>query len=318
MARKKKFGREISGILVLNKVSGMTSNYALQQAKRLFFANKAGHTGSLDPLATGVLPICLGEATKFSQFLLNSDKRYVSTFSLGVSTSTADREGEVLARCDAAHLALSDIEAALTPFCGSILQVPPMVSALKVNGQPLYKLARAGIEVEREPRPVTVYELAVRAFRPGPIAEVDVEVFCSKGTYIRSLAADLGEALGVGGHVSSLHRAQAGIFDESAAHTLEELASLRGEGAAECLDHLLLPMQSAMADYPELVIDNQSGHYFRQGQAIMDTRVYRLGGQGDTVRVCQEDGTFLGIANITDDGCIAPRRVVVYPPHLIV
>lgn len=311
MARKRKFGRPVSGVLVLDKPPGVTSNQALQRAKRLFFANKAGHTGSLDPLATGVLPICFGEATKFSQFLLNSDKGYRSTFKLGVATSTADREGEVVAQLSAEHITLDDVERALQPLRGDILQVPPMVSALKVNGQPLYKLARAGVEVEREPRPVTVRSLQLLDFRPGEVAEVDVDILCSKGTYVRSLAADVGEMLKVGGHVATLHRSQAGAFGESDSISLDALQAVRGEGPAECLDRFLMPVQDAMPELPELTIDSQSGHYFRHGQPIMDTRVYRLGGQGDTVRVCQEDGIFLGIAEITDDGCIAPRRVVV-------
>lgn len=311
MARKRKFGRPVSGILILDKPAGVSSNQALQRAKKLFFANKAGHTGSLDPLATGVLPLCFGEATKFSQFLLNSDKRYRSTFKLGVATSTADCEGEVISQSGAEHITLDAVERALRPFRGDILQVPPMVSALKVDGQPLYKLARAGIEVEREPRPVTIYSLDVLGFRPGDVAEVDVEIHCSKGTYVRSLAADLGEALKVGGHVAALHRSQAGAFEETDSVGFETLEETRADGPAELLDQFLMPVQEAMPELPKLTIDNQSGHYFCHGQSIMDTRVYRLGDQGDTVRVSQEDGTFLGIAEITDDGCLAPRRVVV-------
>lgn len=311
MGRKRNYGRALSGILILNKPEGISSNLALQKAKRLFFANKAGHTGSLDPLATGVLPICFGEATKFSQYLLDSDKRYRSTFRFGVNTSTADREGDILSTVDASHLTRSDVERAMTLFRGDILQVPPMVSALKYNGQPLYKLARAGIEVDRPPRPVSILSFDLLDFRPGAIAEADVDIFCTKGTYVRSIASDMGAELQVGGHVSALHRSQAGIFKEDLAVTLMQLEAERGDGDAEQLDHHLSPIQAALHGIPELVIDANAGHYFCQGQVIMDTRVYRLGTQGDTVRVCQEGGTFLGVGEITDDGCVAPRRVVV-------
>ena len=213
MARRK--GRPVDGVLLLNKPSGMTSNHALQRAKRLFFVEKAGHTGSLDPLATGVLPLCFGEATKFSQFLLDADKRYRSTFVLGVTMSTSDADGEVIAQKSAADIDLAQVEAALEHFKGDILQVPPMYSALKHQGQPLYKMARQGIEVERAPRPVTIYALEILAFRAGEQAEVDVDIRCSKGTYIRSIAEDLGFSLGVGSHVKTLHRSAAGLFDES-------------------------------------------------------------------------------------------------------
>lgn len=312
MGRKRKYGRGVHGVLVLNKPADFTSNVALQRAKRLFYANKAGHTGSLDPLATGVLPICFGEATKFSQYLLDADKAYLSTFRLGVATSTADCEGEITSSIDASEVEGSDVEAALEQFRGDILQVPPMVSALKYQGQPLYKLARQGIEVERPPRPVCIYSLEMVDFRPGVVAEVDVAVTCSKGTYIRSIAHDLGQSLGVGGHVARLHRTQAAGFNESQAISLEDLELERGDLTAEVLDHHLLPVDSALRDMPIIDLDSTSAHYFRQGQAIMDLRVYRLGEQGDTVRVCQTEGQFLGLGEITDDGCVAPRRVMVF------
>lgn len=311
MGRKRNFGRPVNGVLILNKSAGMTSNQALQKAKHLFFANKAGHTGSLDPFATGVLPLCFGEATKFSQFLLDADKRYISTFRLGVETSTADIEGDEISRMDASSITAEQIEKALTNFRGDILQIPPMVSALKVNGQPLYKLARKGQVVERQARAVTIYQLDILAVRPGVIAEVDVDIRCSKGTYIRSIASDLGASLGVGGYVAKLHRAAAGLFVESQAVTLEELLNERGDGEPDLLDHHLLPPDASLATMPKLELSDTSSHYFCQGQAVMDMRVYRLGDQGDTVRVCREDGVFLGLGEITDDGCVAPRRVVV-------
>lgn len=311
MGRSKKYGRKVHGVLVLNKPQGISSNNALQQAKRIFFANKAGHTGSLDPLATGVLPICFGEATKFSQYLLDSDKRYLSTFRLGVATSTADSEGEVISESDASNITQEDVETALGVFRGDILQVPPMVSALKHNGQPLYKLARQGIEVPRKAREITIYSLTLLDFRSGAVAEVDVDVHCSKGSYIRSIASDLGNDLNVGGHVAKLHRTQAGEYVEKNAVSLTQLTEERGDQQAELLDHHLLPVDSAVQSLPQLVVDDSSSHYFRMGQAIMDSEVYRLGGQGDTVRVRQEGGDFLGLGEITDDGRVAPRKVVV-------
>ncbi len=311
MGRSKKYGRKVHGVLVLNKPQGVSSNHALQQAKRTFFANKAGHTGSLDPLATGVLPICFGEATKFSQYLLDSDKRYLSTFKLGVATSTADSEGDIISEADASGVTRASVEAALEVFRGEILQIPPMVSALKHNGQPLYKLARQGIEVPRKAREITVYSLTLLDFRPGPIAEVDVDVHCSKGTYIRSIASDLGGDLDVGGHVSSLHRTQAGEYFEKDAVSLDDLFAERGEQDAEVLDHHLLAVDSAVESLPKLMIDDASSHFFCMGQAIMDSEVYRLGEQGDTVRVCRQDGVFLGLGEITDEGSVAPRKIVV-------
>lgn len=311
MARKRKHGRSVHGVLVLNKPADVTSNRALQQAKRLFYANKAGHTGSLDPLATGVLPVCFGEATKFSQYLLDADKSYRSVFILGVETTTGDREGEQIARADASHIRKEDILRILPKFSGDILQVPPMVSALKHQGQPLYKLARQGIEIERPARPVTVYELNLLDFVPGVEARLEVEISCSKGTYVRSIAHDLGRELAVGAHVAQLHRTQAAGYSEEQAVSLEVLEAERGDQQAQVLDHYLLPLDSALQSMPKIELDNNGSHFFRQGQAIMDARVYRLGAQGDTVRVCQKDGPFLGLGEITDDGCVAPRRVVV-------
>ena len=311
MGRSKKYGRKVHGVLVLNKPKGLSSNQALQNAKRLFFANKAGHTGSLDPLATGVLPLCFGEATKFSQFLLDADKRYLATIRLGEATSTADSEGETISSQDASQITEEAIAKALHPFRGKIQQVPPMVSALKHNGQPLYKLARQGIDIPRESRSVNIYELKLLEFREGPLAEVDIEVYCSKGTYIRSIASDLGEDLGVGGHIIRLHRTQAGAYTEAQAISLEDLAQERGENSPEVLDQQLLGVDSAVLTLPAIELDEDGGHYFRQGQAIMDLEVYRLGDQGDTVRVYQKNGAFLGLGEITDDGRVAPKKVVV-------
>lgn len=309
MARRAK-GRRVDGVLVLNKPEGITSNLALQKAKRLFFAAKAGHTGSLDPLATGVLPVCFGEATKFSQFLLDADKGYAATIRLGQQTDTADSDGKCLAQVDASHLTQADVEAALSAFQGEIDQVPPMYSALKKDGQPLYKLAREGIEIERKARRVTLYSLTLEAFRPGGVAEADIRVSCSKGTYIRTLAEDLGQALAVGGHISRLHRTQAGPFTEHQAVSLQALNKERGEGRAELLDHHLLPVDAPVASLPKLALPNDSAYYFRRGNPIMDAQAFALGEVGDMVRVFDDAEHFLGIAELTDDGRVAPKRLV--------
>ncbi|MDZ7922581.1 MAG: tRNA pseudouridine(55) synthase TruB [Marinagarivorans sp.] len=316
MGRRRKSGRAVDGVLVLYKPQGLTSNQALQRARHAFNANRAGHTGALDPLATGVLPLCFGEATKFSQHLLEADKAYKSTFRLGINTSTLDAEGEVLEVRNASAVTESQVRAAVAGFVGDILQVPPMVSALKHQGQPLYKLAREGIEIERQARPITLYGIDVLAIRLGEVVEVDVHVRCSKGTYIRSLAQDIGEVLGVGGHVSVLHRTQAGPFFEKDMVTLEQLVALRGEegtaNAYAAVEALLGPIDSTIADLPEITLDKDSQHYFCRGQSVMANKVYALAGQGDKVRVRSENGQFLGVAEVSDDGCLAPKRLVVF------
>src|SRR5690606_40095912 len=209
-------------------------------------------------LATGVLPLCFGEATKFSQFLLDADKGYRTCITLGVTTDTCDADGDVLERKSAAAITLEQVKAALVPLTGDILQVPPMYSALKLNGQPLYKMARQGVEVEREPRPVTIHSIDILAFRAGEEAEVELDIRCTKGTYIRSIAVDLGAALGCGGHVKTLHRSAAGLFDESQCVTLEELearfaevqAAQGDDNAYAALDKYLLSTDSPVASLP--------------------------------------------------------------------
>ena len=312
MGRRRKFGRPVHGVIVVDKPSGMTSNDVVQKIKRLFFANKVGHTGSLDPLATGVLPICLGEATKFSQYLLDSDKGYISDFIFGQVTDTADADGKKVEEQDASGVTREQLEAAIKNYLGEIKQIPPMYSALKKDGQPLYKLARKGIEVEREARDVKVYAFELLSFEAGKVAKARVRVLCSKGTYIRSLAEDVGRDLGVGAHVGTLHRIKAGQFEEDNAHTLDALEELRGDDKAEVLDKLLLPVDSPVDALPLIELDNDSGFYFSRGQAIMDAQVYSLGDEGDKVRVFQESGDFLGVGEITDDGRVTPKRLVVY------
>jgi len=315
MGRRPKWGRQVDGVLLLNKPAGISANDALQRAKRLFFANRAGHTGALDPLATGVLPICFGEATKFSQYLLDADKRYRSTFCFGMTTETGDADGDVVATSDASGLTEQQVSDAMAAFRGTISQVPSMYSALKHNGQPLYKLARQGIEVEREARQVEIFSYELVSFTPGSVSpdklpRAVVEVHCSKGTYVRSLAEDLGKALGVGAFVEKLHRIAAGPYHEDDSVTLDALTEERGEGRAEELDHHLLSADSPASGLPKMILGEDTGYYLRQGQPVMDPQVYRLGDEGDMVRLFLESGEFLGVGEITDDGRVAPRRLV--------
>ena len=303
-------GRKVDGVLLLDKPQGITSNGALQEVKRIFFAQKAGHTGSLDPLATGLLPICFGEATKFSQYLLNADKRYLSTFKLGISTETGDSEGELVETKDASAVTESDILKGIEQLTGKIWQTPSMYSALKHQGKPLYKWAREGVTIEREPRQITIFHFELLDFRPGEIAEVDVDIHCSKGTYVRSLSEDLGSLLGCGGHVSRLHRTQSGHFKADEMVSIDTLEQERGEERAETLDHHLHPIYSPATHLPEIIMPESSGFYFRQGQAIMQTNIYSLGAEGDMVRVCLENGEFIGVGEITGDGNVAPKRLI--------
>jgi tRNA pseudouridine55 synthase len=311
LARRRSKGRSVSGILVLNKPCGLTSNEALQKAKYLFYAAKAGHTGSLDPLATGVLPVCFGEATKFTQFLLDADKGYRSTFRFGVTTKTGDSDGDVLEERDASSLTQAQVEAALEQFRGDIMQVPSMYSALKKDGQPLYKLAREGIEVEREARPVTVYKYELLDFRPGERAEADVEIRCSKGTYVRTLAEDLGQVLGVGAHVSRLHRHEVAGFTDDDAVPLAELERLRETCRGEDLDYLLRPIEEAVGHLIEVDLDESVAWYLRRGQPVVAPKAYREAQEGDIVRIFEQGGAFIGVGEVLEDGMLAPRRLVV-------
>lgn len=293
---------------MLDKPSGLSSNAALQHTKRLFGAAKAGHTGSLDPLATGVLPLCFGEATKFSQFLLDADKGYLSTFILGVGTDTADADGEIVAEASADHVTEESLLAAMAALTGTIEQVPPMYSALKVDGQPLYKRARAGEEVERASRSVTIREFGLHAFEPGPRAEVKVQVLCSKGTYVRTLAEDLGAALGVPAHVSVLRRCQSGPFALEQCVTPEQLTAAREQGTEGDLDPFLLPIEACLPHLPRLVISEAATFYIRQGQPV----VVPKGPQNGMVRVADAAGQFLGVGELRDDGKLAPKRLLAH------
>ena len=306
MARLRR-GRALDGILILDKPKGLSSNQALQNVKRLYGAAKAGHTGSLDPLATGVLPLCFGEATKFSQYLLDADKAYQSTFVLGTVTNTGDAEGKVLEVRDASDVTEGDVVNALRAFEGEIQQTPSMFSAIKQNGQPLYKLARQGLEVERKVRSVVIKQLQLCAFRPGSSPEVDIYLECSKGTYVRSLAEDLGRALGCGAYVSALRRTRAGPFDIEGSVALGKLETLRAADEEQKMDTFLLPADAAVGALPLVCLSESGGFYMRQGQPVMVPNAPR----GGIVRIALHSGEFLGIGEILDDGRVAPRRLIV-------
>lgn len=295
--------RDINGILLLDKPAGYTSNQALQAVKRLLQARKAGHTGSLDPLATGLLPLCFGEATKVSQFLLDADKRYWVAIRLGQTTSTYDAEGELVMTRPVDHLTRPAIAAALRRFQGEIQQVPPMYSAIKQAGQPLYKLARAGIEVERTPRRVIIHALSLVRWEDD---RLELEVTCSKGTYIRSLAHDLGEILGSGGHVTALRRLATGGFSVEQAITLEALQNLPEDGRLA----RLLPLDQALTHLPAVDLSLNAAFYLCQGQVVTAPHGVPAG----VVRLYEAGGRFLGLGEVQSDGRVAPKRLL-RPPE---
>lgn len=302
MAQVKRIRRAVDGIILLDKPRGFSSNAALQKVRWLLNAEKAGHTGSLDPLATGVLPLCFGEATKFSQYLLDADKGYETLMQLGVTTTTADAEGEVLERRPVT-VGRAEIEALLSRFRGEISQIPPMYSALKRDGQPLYKLARAGEVVEREPRSVTIARLELLSCEA---EQARLAVDCSKGTYIRTLVEDIGQLLGCGAHVAELRRTKAGPFDLSRTVTLEELERVHAEGGNEAVDQFLLPVDSGLQHWPLLQFSEHSSFYWLQGQPVRAPVAPKFG----MVRVQDHNGRFIGIGEVSEDGRIAPRRLI--------
>ncbi len=309
MKRSQKKGRAITGILLLDKAKGLTSNAALQEVKRLFSAGKVGHTGSLDPLATGILPLCFGEATKFSQFLLDANKRYLATFQLGVATDTGDADGEVIAQHPVGNISRKKITALLSEFSGEIQQIPSMYSALKHKGKPLYKLARQGIEVERKARTVTIMEMDLVDLKEDRYV---LNILCSKGTYVRSLAEDMGMRLGCGAHVSELRRLGSGPYDVEDCYTVDELASIKEERGLNSLDGCLLPLSTAVMDWPAVNLPEISAFYLRQGQAVQishaPTRGWvRIFGQSEDGN---EERDFIGVGEVLGDGRIAPRRLV--------
>lgn len=290
---------EVNGVLLLDKPIGLTSNAALQEAKRIFRARKAGHTGSLDPIATGLLPLCFGEATKISRFLLEAPKRYQARFRLGQTTATGDAEGEVVAT-RAVTVGRAEVESALTRFMGEIEQIPPMYSAIKLHGQPLYKLARQGIEVERAPRRVTVYELRLLGHGGD---EIEIEVACSSGFYVRALAHDLGEVLGCGAHVTALRRTAVGAFRVEEAVTLERLKALTDPAERSAL---LLPSDRGLAHLPGVNLSRDAAYYLCRGQSV---RAEAVPGAG-WVRLYGEGAHFLGVGVVLPDGRVAPKRLL--------
>ncbi|MDO6443208.1 tRNA pseudouridine(55) synthase TruB [Marinobacter sp. 2_MG-2023] len=303
MSRRRK-GRDVSGILVIDKPPGITSNGILQEVKRLYGAAKAGHTGALDPLATGVLPLCFGEATKFSQMMLDSDKAYIATARLGERTETGDSEGAVVATKPVpTDLSPEVLEPVLEQFRGNIQQVPSMYSALKHNGRPLYEYAREGIEVERPARPVTIYELRLLDVREN---EMDIAVKCTKGTYIRSLVEDIGEVLGCGAHVIALRRTLAAGFTLSDAHAVPDLEAMRERG--ESLDGLLVAPDAALSMFPEHRLSGQSLVSILNGQPVrIPGRAYE-----GFLRIYGNEG-FVGLAEALPEGeetKLVPRRLV--------
>ncbi|WP_424405666.1 tRNA pseudouridine(55) synthase TruB [Pasteurella sp. PK-2025] len=308
MAKPRKRGRDIDGIFLLDKPQGMSSNDIMQKVKRLFQANKAGHTGALDPLATGMLPICLGEATKFSQFLLDADKRYQVTAKLGERTDTSDAEGQVV-ETRAVNVTEQDILAALPNFRGDLMQVPTMFSALKHQGKPLYEYARAGITVEREARPITIFELSFIAYEAPYLT---LEVHCSKGTYIRTLIDDLGEYLGCGAHVTVLRRTAVADYPVEAMIDWARLQILAEQQDLALLDQHLLPTDSAVAKLPALNLDEQQSKAIGFGQRVKFENLMQVTGQ---VRLFSDKQQFLGVGIVDERNVIHPQRLITQHPN---
>jgi len=295
-----KIKRTVNGILLLNKPTGLSSNKALQIVKHAFQAKKAGHTGALDPLATGLLPICFGEATKFSQFWLDSDKVYNVIAKLGVRTTTSDAQGDVVETHDVpSSLTLEMIEQKADAFRGDIMQVPSMFSALKYQGQPLYKLARQGIEVERPARPITIYELRLLALQGDELA---MQVHCSKGTYIRTLVDDLGQALGISAHVQALHRTQVGSFTEPDMISMPTIE----QASIDELDHMLLPLGSGLESLPSYLLSAADALTLQQGGRVQCTALP----PGVVVLRTQNDKRFIGLGEMQNDQTLKPRRLL--------
>ena len=297
--------KKIDGILLLDKPLHLTSNSALQRIKRLFGAKKAGHTGSLDPLATGMLPICFGEATKVSQFLLDSDKYYQVEMKLGVKTTTGDAEGEVLETKSVASITEEQITEVMQQFIGEIQQIPPMYSALKYQGKPLYELARKGLDVPRKSRPVRIHALQL-THHQDDIASF--EVHCSKGTYVRTLVEDIGEQLRCGAHVSALHRSSVSPYEQNKMYTLDFLEEIHKQQGADALTNYLLPMDTSVQHLPIIKLTPSATFYMRNGQSVIIPSLTKDG----WVRIYSDDARFMGIGEILGDGRVAPRRLLAF------
>lgn len=306
MARRRKNGRNIHGMLLVDKPEGITSNRVVQIIRRIYKANRAGHTGALDPLATGMLPVCLGEATKFSQFLLDADKSYRVTAKLGERTNTSDADGEVIETKPVVPVSETELEAVIHPFIGEIEQVPSMFSALKHEGKPLYEYARAGIEVPRKKRWIQIYSIEIVDVS---LPFITLDVACSKGTYIRSLVDDIGQVLECGAHVTKLRRTGVEDYpyaDMVALESIEQLAQNLSEGEFEALDDKLLALDMPVKGLPEQVVNEQMVNDFTHGQPLA------LDIEDEIVRIVDINGVFWGIAERREDKQYWPKRVVVY------
>lgn len=290
----------INGILLLDKPIGITSNAALQRVKQLLRASKAGHTGSLDPLASGMLPLCFGHATKVSQFLLAADKRYEVTAKLGVKTTTGDAEGEVIETCSDFSVNREQLQVVLNRFVGLIQQVPSMYSALKHQGQPLYKLARQGITIERAARDIHIYEIELLDLQTD---QFTLRVHCSKGTYVRTLIEDIGEQLDCGGHVTGLRRLSVGVYQPDQMVTFEDIdkALIKND-----IKPLLLPIESGLLHLPDVHLSTSSAFYFTRGQGVFLSKINHLG----LVRVYDQAQKFLGVGEISEEGKVLPKRLM--------
>jgi len=304
MAKRSKKGRDITGIVIVDKPTGLSSNHVLQRVKRLFNANKAGHTGSLDPLATGVLPVCLGEATKLSTYLLDADKQYQVRCQLGILTDSGDSDGAVIAYQNIPEYTAEQLQSILQDFTGEQQQIPPMFSALKHQGQPLYKLARQGIEIERKSRLITIYSIELLAC---DAESFTLQVACSKGTYIRTLVQDIAAALGSCGHVTMLRRTDAAGYDLNQAMSLDALQSLAEQQGLAGLDTQLLPAHEALPDWPEVKLDTKMSIDMSYGRAVT-TETH---GQCAKVRLFDAEDQFIGLGEIALDGTVSPKRLFV-------
>ena len=299
----KRVKKNVNGVLLLDKPLGFSSNQALQKVKWLYSAAKAGHTGTLDPLATGLLPICLGEATKFAQYVTDADKTYFATIKLGATTTTGDAEGELLTTAPV-NVTYAQFQTVCKQFIGEISQVPPMYSALKHEGKALYEYARAGVDIERQARLITIKKIEVNALE-GDIAQITVT--CSKGTYIRTLAEDIGTVLGCGAHLIGLRRTETAGYLLSQAVTIEQLEAM----LIVAREVLLLPVDSAIEKLPKVILNSDTVYYLMQGQAVWQAGKLRLNiSLGCDLRLYDEQNKFLGLGCLQDDGKIAPKRLI--------
>ena len=302
----KRIKKNVNGVLLLDKPLGFSSNQALQKVKWLYSAAKAGHTGTLDPLATGLLPICLGEATKFAQYVTDADKTYFATIKLGATTTTGDAEGEVLTTAPV-NVSPNQFAAACQQFVGEISQMPPMYSALKHEGKALYEYARAGVDIERQARLIHISNIVVNSFN---VDIAQITVTCSKGTYIRTLAEDIGASLGCGAHLIGLRRTETAGYLLPNAITIEQLEAM----PIDSREALLLPVDSAIENLPKVILNADAAFYIKQGQAVWQAGKTSLNNSLGDLRLYNEQNQFLGLGCLQDDGKIAPKRLIKNQP----